>query len=155
MDPLIRPCATDDDFAAAIAVTKDYVRWLGMDLAFQGLDAEFAAFPVMYGPPEGVFLLAWEGPEPAGGVGLRRLEPGVCEMKRLFVYDRFQGRGLGRGLCVGLIERARALGYGRMRLDTIARMEPALALYATLGFVKIAPYRFNPDPGAVYLELRL
>lgn len=153
--PEIRLCETDADYASALRVTKDYLRWLALDLSFQSLDAELAAFPVMYGPPDGAFLLATEAGEPAGGVGLRRLEPGICEMKRLYVYDHFQGRGLGRALCAALIEHARALGYARMRLDTLERMKPALALYASLGFAPCAPYRFNPDPGAAYLELRL
>ena len=76
-------------------------------------------------------------------------------MERLYVYEGFQGRRLGRALCAALIERALALGSARMRLDTLERMKPALALYTSLGFTASAPYRFNPDPGAAYLELRL
>jgi len=102
-----------------------------------------------------VFLLAREGQDLAGGVGLRRLEDRVCEMKRLFVYSRYRCRGVGRELCAVLIDEARRLGYERMRLDTVARLEAANSLYERLGFREIGAYRFNPDPTARYMELRL
>ena len=79
----------------------------------------------------------------------------MCEMKRLYVYDRFEGQGVGRALCVRLIEEAKSLGYQRMRLDTIARLEGANALYVSLGFTDIEPYNFNPDPTVRYMELAL
>lgn len=76
-------------------------------------------------------------------------------MKRLYVYDEFKGLGVGRCLCADLIEAAKGLGFERMRLDTLARMEAAVGLYQSLGFKEIAPYRFNPDPTSIYMELRL
>lgn len=54
-----------------------------------------------------------------------------------------------------LIAEARGIGYARMRLDTVPSMERAKALYRTLGFVEIPPYRYNPIPGTAFLELRL
>jgi GNAT superfamily N-acetyltransferase len=76
-------------------------------------------------------------------------------MKRLYVYDRFKREGVGHRLCVGLIDEARRFGYERMRLDTLAHMKAARALYKRLGFVEIEPYRFNPHPGTRYMELVL
>lgn len=151
----IRPCATASDFSSAIQIAKDYIQWLNMDLSFQGIDAEFSNFESMYGPPDGLFLLASYDGQLAGGVGLRSLGAGVCEMKRLFIYDHLKGRGLGRRLCTDLIHEARNLGYAKMRLDTLGRMTTAIRLYESLGFEEIDPYRFNPDPTARYLELRL
>ena len=151
----IRKCSTASDYRCARQVTDDYLAWLDLDLSFQGIERELAEFSAMYGPPEGLFLLALSGGEPAGGVGLRSLGEGLCEMKRLFVYDRFKGRKVGRILCLRLIEEARQLGYEKMRLDTLARMEAAIRLYASLGFKEIAAYRFNPDPTTKYMELSL
>ncbi len=151
----IRPCETTEDYDAAINVTKAYIQWLEMDLSFQGIDEELVNFETMYGPPDGLFLLAWCDGELAGGAGLRAFEPGVCEMKRLFVFDRFKGRGVGRRLCATLIDAAKGKGYAQMRLDTLGRMAAANRLYESLGFEEIAPYRFNPDPGARYLALPL
>lgn len=148
-------CSTDSEYATALKMTGDYIEWLHMDLAFQGIDEELSNFPLMYGPPDGVFLLAWQGREPVGGVGLRKLAPGVCEMKRLYVYDRFKGQGVGRKLCVELIEEAKRMGYEKMRLDTLGRMGAARKLYRSLGFKEIESYRFNPDPTTTYMELNL
>ena len=83
------------------------------------------------------------------------LEAEVCEMKRLFVYDQFKSKGTGRRLCTALIQAATGIGYEKMRLDTLERMKEAIKLYEKLGFKKIEPYRFNPDPTAKYMELHL
>jgi GNAT superfamily N-acetyltransferase len=136
-------------------ITKDYISWLNMDLSFQGIDKELSNFPSMYGPPNGAFLLVWHRGELAGGVGLRVLEPKVCEMKRLFVYDQFKSKGVGRSLSTALIQEAKNRGYDRMRLDTLGRMKSAIRLYKSLGFEGIEPYRFNPDPTTKYMELSL
>ena len=153
--PILVRCASETDFADAVALTRDYLDWLGLDLSFQDIDRELDGFAGMYSPPWGCFLLARVGDAVAGGVGLRPFADSICEMKRLYLPDRFRGLGLGRLLCRRIIAEARTLGYARMRLDTLARMEAALGLYHQLGFAEIGPYRYNPDPEARYLELRL
>jgi GNAT superfamily N-acetyltransferase len=153
--PTLVRCAGDAEFAEAVALTREYIDWLGLDLSFQDIDRELAGFAAMYSPPRGCFLLARVGAAVAGGAGLRLFAEGICEMKRLFLPDRFRGLGLGRVICLRLIEEARALGYECMRLDTLAHMQAARQLYKDLGFTEIEPYRYNPDPEARYLELRL
>jgi len=151
----INQCATATDFSLAVQVTEDYIRWIKMDLSFQEIDKELSEFSSMYGPPNGLFLLAWYGSELADGIGLRSLELKVCEMKRLFVYNHFKRKEVGQRLCDALICEAKNLGYEKMRLDTLGRMKAAMDLYGSLGFEEIKPYRFNPDPTTKYMELRL
>jgi ribosomal protein S18 acetylase RimI-like enzyme len=134
---------------------EEYARGLEVDLCFQQFDRELASLPGDYAAPSGRLLLAWDGVEAAGCVGLRRWTEGIAEMKRLYVRPRFRGGELGSKLVRRLVSEARSAGYSRIRLDTLPSMHAALHLYASLGFQDIAPYRENPIPGARYLELRL
>jgi putative acetyltransferase len=148
--------ARTEDIAQVRRLFRAYADWLAVDLCFQGFERELAELPGAYAPPAGRLLVARVGGEVAGCVALRPLEPGVCEMKRLWVEPGFAGRGIGRALAEAIVEAARTIGYERMRLDTIPeRMPAAQHLYAALGFQEIPPYYHNPLAGVVMLELTL
>jgi len=153
--PRIVPARGTEDIRTIRSLLGEYADSLGIDLAFQGFDQELATLPGDYAPPGGALLLALDGDAPAGCVALRRLEPGICEMKRLYVRPAFRGRGVGRRLALAVVDEARRLGYRRMRLDTLPSMGEARALYRDLGFLPIAPYRVNPVEGTAFLEREL
>jgi carbonic anhydrase len=88
----------------------------------------------------------------AGCVGVREFDPGAAEVKRMYVRPEVRGRGYGRTLLGAACEAARALGYRRVRLDTVPSMESAIRLYRTAGFREIPPYRHTPRPGALFFE---
>src|SRR5580693_3658471 len=142
--------------AQARELFLEYAQSLGFSLCFQNFDQELAGLPGDYAPPEGRLLLAEYEIQLAGCVALHKLEPGVCEMKRLYLRPQFRNRGLGRALAERILTEARQIGYHRMRLDTVEPvMSDAVAMYRKLGFKEIAPYRANPMAGAMYMELNL
>jgi putative acetyltransferase len=134
----------------------EYAQSLGFSLCFQNFDKELAELPSDYAPPEGRLLLAECEGQLAACVALHKLEPRICEMKRLYLRPQFRGKGLGRALAERIIAEAHQIGYQRMRLDTVEPvMKDAVAMYRKLGFTEIAPYRPNPIAGAMYMELGL
>ncbi len=132
--------------------------WQNRNLALYvfDFDKELAGLPGDYAPPDGRLFLAYWNREAAGCVALRKIEPDICEMKRLYLRPKFRGKGIGRTLAEFIIRQGRNLGYKKMRLDTIqSNMQDAIALYRQLGFDEIAPYRMNPLPGVIFMELAL
>ena len=153
------PADDPETLAAARQILREYAETLGIDLCFQGFEAELAALPGEYEPPGGSLLLAWVDGALAGCGGFRPLPDvdyaNACEMKRLYVRRAFRRFGLGRLLAQALIDAATQAGYSAMLLDTLDDMEAARELYTSLGFEEIPPYYFNPIPGAHYLKADL
>jgi GNAT superfamily N-acetyltransferase len=166
---VIRLASSPHDYQAFATLIDEYVRWIrtryGEDERFvtevldqQSLAGELANLPTIYGPPNGRAYLAGDDDEARGCGAWRRLDDATCEMKRVFVPERFQGAGLGRALCESVLDAARAAGFASMKLDTLHLMREAVALYKSFGFLECAPYHVYPDhlmPYFVFMELRL
>lgn len=147
--------STASDYEAFGGLIREYWEWLQVRYAdlpgfidavggHQALDAELDALAERYGPPEGKTLLAVRAGQKCGAIAFHDLHDGSCEMKRLYVPERFQGQGMGRRLCEALLEEATNDGYLLMRLDTGYQNAEAIAMYESLGFRECAPYREYP-----------
>ena len=147
---------TNEQIEQARKLFREYEAWFGMNLCFQNFDEEVANLPGKYAAPEGRLFLAFSGEKLAGCIALRKLEEGICEMKRLFVRKDFRGQKIGISLIEKLIAEARKIGYKKMRLDTFPpKMSKAVALYENYGFREIEPYYHNPYGETLFLELDL
>jgi putative acetyltransferase len=147
---------TDEQISDARLLFREYEAWLGMDLCFQDFEHEVAKLPGKYAKPHGRLLLAYSDGKLAGCIAMRKLEDGVCEMKRLFVRDGFRGQRIGIQLIEKVIEEAHKENYKTMRLATFPpKMSKAVSLYESHGFRLIPPYYHNPHVGVVFMELSL
>ena len=155
--PRVHVAASGEDWAEARRLISAYLGSLGFDIGFQGLDPELDDPAGSYGPPGGAALLARTAAGRAVGfTGVRPFgDGGDAELKRMYVEPEGRGLGLGRALGTAAVEEARRLGYHRLLLDSRASLVAACALYRSLGFVDVAPYRHNPFDDAVFLALPL
>lgn len=144
MDARIVQAALAAEIEEVRSLFKEYAASLNFSLCFQGFDHELESLPGDYAPLLGALLLATVGGRPAGCAALRRTDPQTGELKRLYVRPEFRGQGLGRKLTAAIIENARKAGYRCLRLDTLESMDKAQALYRSMGFYLIEPYRTNP-----------
>jgi ribosomal protein S18 acetylase RimI-like enzyme len=152
----ITQATTRSDIEQARELFKEYEASLGISLCFQSFDQELANLPGDYAPPRGRLLLAREYDQLLGCIALRPVGPTTCEMKRLFVRPQHRDRRLGRVLVEAIIEEARNIGYTHMRLDTLpGKMDRAIALYRSIGFLEIPPYYNTPVDSTTFMELDL
>ena len=139
----LTPVRHADEIAAAAALFREYADWLGIDLSFQGFEAELASLPGRYAPPTGELMLACS---PAGdALGCVAVRPSASPA----------GEVIAAAQLGAIITSAEELGYAEMRLDTLPTMPEAFALYERFGFLQIPAYYHNPVPGTVYFGKRL
>jgi ribosomal protein S18 acetylase RimI-like enzyme len=153
----IRAAAGDADMARVRELFVEYQDWLGVDLCFQDFEAELAALPGIYAPPEGRLYLVFDGGDErlVGCVALRPRDGGRAEMKRLYVRPDWRRRGLGRHLTEICLTAAREAGYRELCLDTLAQLQAARALYRDMGFREVDAYYDNPLDGVTYMAITL
>ena len=122
------------------------------------LEKELASLPGKYSMPAGRLLLAFYNEQPAGCVALKKINDHSCEMKRMFVYPEFHGKGIGYALAKAIIDEAKKIGYSSMKLDTSIRQIEAQKLYQGFGFKNIEAYYELPEMlknWLVFMELKL
>lgn len=147
----VQPARTPAQLNLVRGLMRDFVAWHrrthveDLELIERYFDpaafeAELDGLPGHYAPPSGQLLLASIDGEAAGCVAMHDLGAGVCEMKRMFVPERFRGLGIGRRLGSTIVTAGLRAGYRRMRLDTSRRQVAAIELYRRLGFRQTEPH---------------
>jgi putative acetyltransferase len=132
----------------------EYAKWLNYRTCFEDFQAELDGLPGEYGAPDGCLILAYYEDIPAGCVALRKVKSGVCEMRRLWVREKFRGKNIGWNLAEEIIKQARKMGYRKMILETIPLMERAISIYQILGFKKSSVDKKGQDE-VIHMELSL
>jgi ribosomal protein S18 acetylase RimI-like enzyme len=136
--------ATGADHAAVARELGAYLAYLGETLDGEGLDKDITHWQSAYDGARGRLLVV---EDPAGVVvgtaAVRMLEPGVGEIKRMWIRPAHQGKGLGRPLMDACLDEARALGCRVVRLDSERRLAAAVHLYRAYGFTEIPDYNGN------------
>jgi ribosomal protein S18 acetylase RimI-like enzyme len=132
-----------------------YLAHIGEAIDPGGLDHDIAHWEAEYDGVSGVLLVVESAAgEIVGTAGVRRLEPGIGEIKRMWVRPAWQRLGLGRRLIDRCLEEAQALGFRVIRLDTERNMKAALRLYRSRGFTEVPDYNGNAR-AQIWMELEL
>lgn len=145
---------SDDEYKTAATLFEEYAAWLNIDLGFQHFNKELIEIKTMYGLPGGGIILCKAENEFIGCVGIRKIDSKTAELKRMYIKTAWQKQGIGKTLLERAIELAKALHYNAVRLDTLNYMKPAIRLYEDFGFYKIPAYYNNPNPTALYFEIK-
>jgi putative acetyltransferase len=153
--PNIIEATTTIEYEAAALLFQEYATWLNIDLSFQNFEAELKLLKEMYAFPRGVILLAKIENDFVGCVAVRKKENEIAELKRMYIKPAHQTKGIATLLLEKSLVIAAALGYKKIRLDTLDNMTPAINLYKKNGFYEIEPYYFNPEKNAVFFEKML
>ena len=146
---------TDEDYATAGLLFKEYAKAININLDFQHFDEEIKGLKQMYSKPHGGIILTMEHEEIIGCVALRKLQEDIGELKRMYIRPGHQNKGIGKQLLEQSLNLARQCNYAAVRLDTLNHMESAIHLYKKAGFYEIPPYYNNPLSTALYFEKKL
>lgn len=141
----------DEQYNTAKILFNEYAQHIQIDLSFQRFENELWEIKKMYTAPTGGIILCKNETGYIGCIGIRKIEDGICELKRMYVKPEFQNFGAGKGLLESAVRLAKKYKYKLMRLDTLTYMHSAMHLYKLYGFYEIQPYYHNPNP-AVFFE---
>ena len=143
----------DPDSPVAQRLVDDYTTHLTLTVP-NGFDCATDSPPPAgaFEWPSGRFLVMFES-DPSGsreripiGCGaVWRMEPGVAEIRRMWMVPSRQGRGHGRRVLTALEEVAVEMGCDIARLDSMRALEAAVSMYRSQGYTEIEDYNNNPN----------
>ncbi len=113
-----------------------------------------------YQVPHAAYFVAEIDNRIVGGCGINKLdggEPGICELQRMFLLPEARGKGIGRLLMNTCVQKAKALGFDEIYLESLTQMTEAIRLYERSGFNLITEPKGNTGHGGcnVFMTLNL
>ena len=131
---------------------KEYKNELNVDVSFQPSDEMEAKVTKVYDE----IYVALVDDKVAGCIAFHKMANKTdCEIKRLFVREKFRGLHIGKLLLQHAIDEVKKLNYNAIYLDTLTTLKPACRMYESFGFEKIDAYYHNPLPDVCYYRLKL
>jgi putative acetyltransferase len=137
----IRPIETRDDAAVAAIIRSVMTSFGASGPGFAIHDPEVNGMTAAYDRPRASYFVVEHEGRVIGGAGIAPLDGGdadTCELRKMYFLPEARGLGLGRAMLERCLDAARTHGYRRCYLETLTGMDAAQALYAKLGFVRIA-----------------
>lgn len=99
------------------------------------------ALHALFQTPGSFYLVATENDQLLGGAGIfpsAGLPKGVCELVKMYLHKAARGKGLGRLLINQCLEKASAMGYKKVYLETMPELGKAVSVYEKFGFSYLA-----------------
>lgn len=150
------PVTSAPDYGLFEGLLREYAAGDLADAANSSIWQDLQDLPGRYGPPRGAALLAYAGEELAGcGALAATRQPGVAELKRIYVRAPFRRQGLARTLTQRLVTQAREMGHDVAAISTWPDNTQALALYRDLGFIPMEPFKRHTHAELVFLGVPL
>ena len=131
----ISQAISDSNVGLVRELFEQYAQLRGYEFEDVNFEAEMASLPGVYSPAQGgrLLLATYEG-EAAGVVGVKKIDAGMCEVKRLYVPPQYRGNGIGKMLVAEAVRQAKELGFKKVLADTDLNMRIAMVIFDEHGF---------------------
>ena len=133
---------TPEDDALLAALIRRILKGYGLDIPGTAyFDPELERLSAHYAekPDARAYFVACENGEVIGGAGFSEFpeKESCAELQKLYVDERYRGRGVGRTLFKYICEEAARSGYALLYLETHSSLKEAVSLYESEGFERV------------------
>ncbi|MBU3811407.1 MAG: GNAT family N-acetyltransferase [Candidatus Niameybacter stercoravium] len=122
------------DETSVLKLVEEVLSEYGLALNTEEADLDVMDLEAYYINNHGWFEVAEENGQIIGSVGIYKLDEQTCELRKMYLYPKYQGQGIGKALMDHALEGARELGYKVITLQTNSVLVKALPLYEKYGF---------------------
>ena len=132
----IRPCHD----AAMARIVRAALKEHGLDVPGTAyFDPSLDSLSAYYDAPGRAYEVLLQNGAVIGGVGVAAFDgfENCCELQKLYLDASARGRGLGYDMIRHIEDRARAMGYRRIYLETHSALQAAIHEYERSGYARI------------------